>query len=189
MAQMHRVQKAHMALERSTKTSMSGQSPHQVATINVDDDQWIAFNKEYYKLREMEYYAGYKIPEVVALRGKARAVTKTEEMGDIKSHWKEVTQQKQHQVVAHHQAEFVLAAAKALSASYDTDVKMLNPTVSPVMFNAWHALHLYFTAMMEGDLEPTLDFIIDGKYDAEFVKAINPQFPAPENYPEDLYLY
>jgi hypothetical protein len=102
IAQMHRVQKAHMALERSTKTSMSGQSPHQVATVNVDDDQWIAFNKEYYKLREMEYYAGYKIPEVVALRGKARAVTKTEEMGDIKSHWKEVTQQKQHQVVAHH---------------------------------------------------------------------------------------
>jgi hypothetical protein len=27
------------------------------AEFDVDNDQWFEFNKEYYKLREMEYYA------------------------------------------------------------------------------------------------------------------------------------
>jgi len=65
MAQMHKVQMAHHKLEMtSQKTShMTGAHPHQRLHINIDNDEWIVFNKEYYKLREMEYYAMYKIPE------------------------------------------------------------------------------------------------------------------------------
>jgi hypothetical protein len=33
------------------------------------------------------------------------------------------------------------------------------------MFDVWHALYITFVAFGEGDLNPMLDFIIDGKYD------------------------
>jgi hypothetical protein len=57
------------------------------------------------------------------------------------------------------------------------------------MFDVWHAVYVYFVAMGKGDFNPMLDFIIDGKYDEDFVKEVNPSFGAPDNYPEDLYLY
>lgn len=186
MAQMHRLQKAHMKLEHSVKKDVTGKSPHHVATFDVDDDAWIDFNRQYYKVREMEYYAGYKIPEIVAIRGKMRALKETNEMGDIQEHWHEITQQKQHQVVVHHQGAFVKACVQALHLSED---KWMDPAHSPVMFDTWHAIYLYFVAMAKGDLEPMLDFIIDGTYDKDFVNHVDPKFPAPKNYPEDLYLY
>jgi len=61
----------------------------------------------------------------------------------------------------------------------------LSPKKSPVVFEAFHALFLYFTAMAKGDLEPMLDFMIDGKYDDKFVEHVQPEFGAPGN----LYLY
>jgi hypothetical protein len=79
-----------------------GQSPHQRTIINVNNDDWYAFNKEYYKLREMEYYIGYKVPEVVALRGKVRALVETEDFEIIEQHWHVITEQDEHQVVVHH---------------------------------------------------------------------------------------
>jgi hypothetical protein len=134
----------------------------------------------------MEYYAGYKIKEVVALREHMRAIRKSDEMHAIEKHWMVITKQDQHQTVVKHQGELVMAAAKALHLF---DEPMIDPAHSPAMFDAWHLVHLYFTAMMKGDLEPIFDFMIDGKYDDEFVHEVDPKFPAPENYPHDLYLY
>ena len=57
------------------------------------------------------------------------------------------------------------------------------------MFDVWHMIYAYFMAVGKGDLEPLLDWMIDGEYDDDFVKAVKPQFPAPENYPKDLYLF
>ena len=186
MAQAHRLQKAHMHLVQTTKKTVSGKCPHDTAVIDVDDEAWIQFNREYYKLRQMEYYAGYKIPEMVALRGKMRALKNTHEMAAIQKHWVEITHQHQHQVVVKHQGEFVVAAYHAVHLSEE---KWMDPAHSPVMFDAWHVIHLYFVAMGRGDMEPLFDFLIDGKYDDEFVHAVKPKFPAPENYPKDLYLY
>ena len=45
------------------------------------------------------------------------------------------------------------------------DQKWVDPHYSPIMFEAWHMLYLYFGAVGKGDLNPMLDFIIDGKYD------------------------
>jgi hypothetical protein len=190
MAQIHKVEMAHKKLQASTaqNSKMVGQEPHQRLIINMNDDEWYAFNKEYYKMREMEYYIGYKVPEVVAVRGKVRSLVETGEFEQIENHWAQVTQQKQHQVVVHHQAKLITEAVKTLHMS-KAEEKWLDPAVSPVMFDAWHIVYCYFIAVGKGDLEPMLDFMIDGEYDEEFVNAVKPKFPAPENYPEDLYLF
>merc|ERR1712147_429085 len=114
MAQIHRVMKAHHILEKTMKKKVTGKNPHHKGTITVNDDAWIHFNKEYYKLREMDYYAGYKIKEVVALRMHMKAVRKSDEMHAIEKHWMVITKQPQHQTVVHPQGELVMAAAKAL---------------------------------------------------------------------------
>jgi len=120
----------------------------------------------------MEYYAAHKIPEVVAFRGKVSALRKTYEMQAMQKHWAEVTQQKQHQVVAYHSVDLIMAAAKTLHMT-KKDAEWMSPQKSPVMFDVWHAVYVYFVAMGRGDLNPMLDFIIDGKYDEEFVEANN----------------
>jgi hypothetical protein len=190
MAQIHKVEMAHRKLQMSTErnSKMVGQEPNQRLIINMNDDEWYAFNKEYYKMREMEYYIGYKVPEVVAVRGKVRSLVETGEFEQIENHWAQVTQQKQHQVVVAHQAKLITEAVKTLHMS-KAEEKWLDPAVSPVMFDAWHIVYCYFIAVGKGDLEPMLDFMIDGEYDEEFVNAVKPKFPAPENYPEDLYLF
>merc|ERR1719502_1849219 len=68
MEQKMKVAKAHQNLVKTTKMEVTGKCPHDKAVIDVDNDAWVEFNMEYYKLREMQYYAGYKIPEVVGLR-------------------------------------------------------------------------------------------------------------------------
>ena len=45
-----------------------GDEPERTIVVDVDDDMWYEFNAEYYKLREMEYYAMYKIPEIAGFR-------------------------------------------------------------------------------------------------------------------------
>lgn len=57
------------------------------------------------------------------------------------------------------------------------------------MFDAWHAVCVTWMAMGRGDLNPMLDWIIDGKYNDWYVKRVKPEIPTPENYPEDLYLF
>ena len=187
MAQMHKVEMAHRKLEMGAERNsrMVGQEPHQRLHINIDDDQWVIFNKEYYKLREMEYYAMYKIPEVVGLRKHVSAVRHTAEFGKIQAHWAKITQQSQHQVVVHHQAELVKAAAETVHMQEGQE-DWLSPRKAPVMFEAWHMVYLYFVAMGKGDLNPMLDFIIDGKYDEGFVHHVDPDFGDPR---EDMYLF
>ena len=74
------------------------------AEFDVDNDQWFEFNKEYYKLREMEYYALYKIPGIVVLRKKLTRVRNTEEFEDFSEHWHDVTQSEIHQKLIKRQA-------------------------------------------------------------------------------------
>ena len=163
---------------------VTGQEPNQTATIDVDNKLWFEFNKEYYKLREMEYYAMYKIPEIAKFRAMVTDVRHTDEMSKMTGHWAAVTQQTQHQVVVKHQAELIMAAINCIKMT-DEDKQWVSPKKSPVMFEAFHALYLYFVAMGKGDLEPMLDFMIDGKYEKNFVKHVKPDFGAPGN----LYLY
>ena len=185
-AQMQKVQIAHMKLQQYTQQNvkMTGQEPNQTATVDVDNKLWFEFNKEYYKLREMEYYAMYKIPEVAQFRAMVTDVRKTPQMSAMTGHWKNVTQAEQHQIVVKHQAELVMAAVKCLHMTKEDEMWM-SPKKSPVMFEAWHAIYLYFVAVGKGDLEPMLDFMIDGKYDEKFANAVKPDFGAPK----ELYLY
>jgi len=64
-----------------------------------------------------------------------------------------------------------MAAIKCLHMT-EEDKMWLSSKKSPVVFEAFHALYLYFTAMALGDLEPMLDFMIDGKYDDKFVEHV-----------------
>merc|ERR1711998_78872 len=90
LAQLHKVEAAHMALKKSTAQNMkiTGQEPNQTAHINVNNEQWIVFNKEYYKLRAMEFYIQHKIPEVVGLRKHMHEVVDSDEFEKIEDHWK-----------------------------------------------------------------------------------------------------
>ena len=72
----------------------------------------------------------------------------------------------------------------------DRDRAWVDPRASPIMFDVLHFLYTYFLAIEDGDLEPMLDFLINGEYDPKFVKAVK------EGYYEDdvpldqgLYLY
>ena len=146
---------------------------------------WYEFNAEYMKLREMEYYAMYKIPELVEFRKLVSAVRATGEFKKIEEHWSTIAKGEQHQVVVKHQAKLLMEALKLAHMS-DKDKKWVDPYYSPVMFDAWHMVYLYFQAVGNGDLEPMLDFVIDGKYDDKFVKKVNPKFGKPE---ENLFLF
>jgi len=189
-AQLHKVEMAHRKLQMSTQRNMkvTGSEPNETAHVNVNNEEWIAFNKEYYKLRSMEYYIQYKVAEVVALRKHVRAVVDSDAFEAIEDHWEQVTQQKQHQVVVAHQANMVKAAVGTLHMT-EEDKKWMSPKYSPVMFDVWHAVYAYFMAVGKGDLEPMLDWMIDGEYDDDYVKAVKPKFEAPKNYPHDLYLF
>ena len=116
------------------------------------------------------------------------AVRHTDEMGDMQEHWHEITQGAQHQTVVKHQGKLIVAAVKVLHGDDEAEAWM-DPAHSPVMFDAWHVVYLYVVAMGKGDLEPMLDFMIDGKYADEYVHHVNPKFDSPKNYPEDLYLF
>jgi hypothetical protein len=120
IAAVKKLEMLHQKLAMTTqKTSkMVGQEPHQRLIVNVDDDQWYAFNEQYYKVREMEYYAMYKIPIIIMLRQRVSAVRHTNEMGQLQSHWAEVTHQDQHQVVIGHQGALLKEAVKTLHMSY-----------------------------------------------------------------------
>jgi len=194
-AQMQKVQMAHrkmqMNAERSAKVWGSQDNHHM--TVDIDNDEWYAFNAEYYKLREMEYYAMYKIPEVAQFRKMVTAVTKTPEMTKMKGHWKYVTQQEQHQVVVKHQAKLLIEMLKVVHMT-EEDKKWIDPKYSPVMFEVWHAIYLYFVAVGHGDIQPMLDFMIDGKYDQKFAEHVKPEFGRPKEELEldsfdEMYLF
>jgi hypothetical protein len=107
------------------------------------------------------------------IRAKASAVRHTKEMATLLQHWVQVTQQKEHQDVVKSQAEFIMSLVKLLHMS-EKDKEWIDPTNSPVMFDAWHVLYIYFVAVGKGDLNPMLDFVIDGKYDEKFIHEIKP---------------
>ena len=69
-------------------TSTSGNKGSMNVTVDVSNDLWYQFNMEYYKLREMDYYAMYKIEEFVELRGHLKAVRGTNEWKTMEAHWK-----------------------------------------------------------------------------------------------------
>lgn len=175
--------KMEMAAQKKAKVWGTDGNHHM--TVDIDNDQWYEFNAEYYKLREMEYYAMYKIPEFVKLREHMHALKETAEMKKVQGHWKGVTQNEQHQTVVKHQATLLIEALKCIHMT-EEDKKWIDPHYSPVMFEVWHMVYLYFVAVGHGDLEPALDFIVDGKYDEHFVKEVDPQFGKPT---ENLYLF
>ena len=174
-----------MEMDAKKNTKVNGTSPETTITVDIDNDMWYEVNVEYYKRREMEYYAMYKIPEVVGFRKHLHKVKGTDEWETIEDHWGTITKGEQHQVVVKHQVKLLMEIIKLYHMT-DKDQKWVDPHYSPVMFDAWHMVYLYFVAVGKGDLEPMLDFIIDGKYDKKFVKEVDPKFGRPE---ENLYLF
>ena len=85
-----------------------------------------------------------------------------------------------------HQATLLLEALKTMHMS-EQDKKWVDPSHSPVMFDVWHMVYLYFNAVGKGDLDPMLNFIIDGEYDQDFVDHVQPDFKRPDM--EDMYLF
>merc|ERR1719240_2318186 len=102
----------------------------------------------------------HKLPEMVAIRKHVHEVIDNDEFEAIEDHWKQVTQQQQHQGVVHHQWKLFEAAIGVLHME-EADKKWMDPANSPVMSDAWHMVHVYFMAVAKGDLEPMLDWMVD----------------------------
>jgi len=48
---------------------------------------------------------------------------------------------------------------------------------SPFMYDVLYAIDVYRKAVHDGDLNPMLDWIIDGKYSEEYIKKNESNFP------------
>jgi len=46
-------------------------------------------------------------------------------------------------------------------------------------------MFIYFKAMKDGDIEPIVNFLIDGEYDTDYTQAVQPDFWGTE---QRLYL-
>lgn len=67
----------------------------------------------------------------------------------------------------------------------EADKKWVDPHHSPVMFEVWHMVYLYFNAI-NGHVGPMIEFIVNGRYDRTFVDHVKPDFGRPD---EDLFLF
>lgn len=72
-----------------------------------------------------------------------------------------------------------MAAINKLHVSA-ADKRWIDPHQSPVMFEVWHMIYIYLVAIENGDLNPMLDFIIDGKYNPEFYQKMKPKVNIPD---------
>ena len=110
----------------------------------------------------------HEIPELVMLRSKVTGVIKTAEFMEIKDDWKKKTMTVKHQNIVKSQAELLLQMVKAIHIT-EADKKYVDPKKnSPVVYDVMHAIYMYFKAVGDGDLEPMLDFMINGEYDKHF---------------------
>ena len=82
--------------------------------------------------------------------------------------------------------EIIMATIKLIEID-DENKEWISPQKSPVMFDAWYGLFLWYKAVAEGNVDPLLDFAIDGKYDKECVKHVDPDFGRPDD--DNLYLF
>jgi len=77
-AQVRKVMIAENKLKQTTDAHINRET--DTLRLDVDDDQWYEYNKEYYKLRELQYKAMYKIPGIANLRERLTKLRKTSEM-------------------------------------------------------------------------------------------------------------
>jgi hypothetical protein len=91
--------------------------------------------------------------------------------------------QDQHQVVVHHQHEFIEAVVKALHMTKE-DEKWLDPSYSPVMYDVWHMIYVYFIVVEKGELRPLTDTILYGGGDdfSQKHRSPGPMFPNRERF-------
>ena len=76
-----------------------------------------------------------------------------------------------HKNNVNHQAELLLQMFKTFHIT-ETDKKYVSSQNSPVVYDVMHAIYIYFKAVDDGDLEPMLDFMIDGEYAEVFKNEV-----------------
>lgn len=62
---------------------------------------------------------------------------------------------------------------------------MSDPKCSPPVYDAFHFIYIYFKAVAEGDVDPLLDFISDGKFHDDFAKTVKFDKKCYETFEED----
>jgi hypothetical protein len=89
---------AKFALATTKASNVKG-----VTVRDFNNQLWVNFNKEYYKLKLLQYKAMYELPEFVKLRQLMRAVVETNAWTQLEKDWKVITKNKYHQIVAKRQ--------------------------------------------------------------------------------------
>lgn len=158
-----------------------------IYTFEYGTIEWKAYNKAYYDLRVMEYEVMYKTPAIVSLRKKAKAVILSSQWKRIQIDFKKLTGTKDHKEIVKLQLDTFEQASKIIKMT-PIEAKNLSPQTSPIMFDGLHFLYVYFLAMEKGNVKPLLDFLVDGKYDREYVEGVDPDFFQPPRMELDAEL-
>jgi len=101
-AQVRKLMIAQNKLKQTTDAQVNRKT--DTLRLDVDDDQWYEYNKEYYKLREMEFRAMHSIPGIANLRERLTKLRNTSEMKDLQEHFQDVTKTDVHQNLVKRQA-------------------------------------------------------------------------------------
>ena len=172
--QKQKVINAKSEMQRAKKNNKNG-----VISREFDNKAWYKLNIEYYKLKQLQYRGMYKIDAFKNLRNRVRAIVNTKEWQKLEDDWLSVTKDEQHQAVVDKQMELFTTALKTLKVS-DKDKKWVDLRKSPILFETFHAMFVYFKAMKHGDLDPLVNFLVDGAYDPDYVQAVRPEFWEPK---------
>lgn len=63
------------------------------------------------------------------------------------------------------------------------DDQWVNPKYSPIVYSGFYTLFVYFKAVGEGDFQPLIDFLVEGKISEDFENHVKSEFGRP---PKDV---
>lgn len=94
-----------------------------------------------------------------------------------------------HQEFATDMERLSIELGKIAKFKHD-DREWIDPKNSPIMYDVLHFVYVYFLAVKDGNLEPMLDFLINGEYEEHYVKEVEEGY-YEEDVPldQDLYLF
>lgn len=100
-----------------------------------------------------------------------QSLRRTHEAKHLIADWKEFTHDKDYQLLMSQEAQLILQTLNLLQIE-EKDRILTDPSCSPAVYDAFHFIYIYFKAVAEGEMEPLLDFITEGKFHDDFVGTV-----------------
>lgn len=162
-AQVDKMGEAYLALENAIDDpEVMGPAGDQSVHIEVPDDEWAAFNEEFEATKAYEQDVMSQLPMVKNFRQHALNVAFSHEFKALEKDFKTVVTE-EHVAGLVNEYQELLSETKSLPRiSADTKAMI---EASPAVVEALTAVDITMNALKTGDLEPTLDYLINGESD------------------------